>query len=323
MMPILTTRNLTKIYGSKHIALSGLDLDVESGVVLGLLGPNGAGKTTALKLLLGLHVPTAGHCEVFGQRVTPNAAGIRRRIGFLPTNPRFPPGMTPITYLDFMGKLSGLPRNVRKSRLAGLIRAVDLLTASSQKIKGFSTGMLTRLGIAASLMNDPDLLIWDEPTAGLDPEGRRHTIDLIRELRKDKTIIVSSHILSDVEAVCSHVAVLHEGQLIFHGTMQELKLRLRRSTVILELDAEQQALQQLAETIGTDPGVEECAADGCHVSVTFGSDRPFAEAVAGILHLVADSGIQLIAIKCASDQTEDAFFELLREEEDRGFTRSY
>ena len=322
-MPILSTRNLTKIYGNSHIALSGLDLDVEPGVVLGLLGPNGAGKTTALKLLLGLHIPTAGYCDVFGKRVTPNAAGIRRRIGFLPTNPRFPPGMTPIAYLDFMGKLSGLRRETRKSRLAGLIRAVDLLPASAQKIKGFSTGMLTRLGIAASLMNAPDLLIWDEPTAGLDPEGRRHTIDLIRDQKKDRTIIVSSHILSDVEAVCSHVAVLHEGQLIFYGTMQELKLRLQRDTVVLELGADQEALQGLAQKIGGEPGVGACEVDGCWLSVTFCSEGPFAESVAGILHKVAASSIELIAIRCAAGQTEDAFFELLREDEGRGFTRSY
>jgi ABC-2 type transport system ATP-binding protein len=322
-MPILSARNLTKIYGGKHIALSGLDLDVEPGVVLGLLGPNGAGKTTALKQLMGLHVPTAGYCEVFGKRVTPNAADIRRRIGFLPTNPRFPPGMTPITYLDFMGKLSGLPRQTRTARLAGLIRAVDLLSASSQKIKGFSTGMLTRLGIAASLMNAPELLIWDEPTAGLDPEGRRHTIDLIRDLRKDKTVILSSHILSDIEAVCSHVAVLHEGQMIFYGTMQDLKLRLQCDTVVLELDAGEAALQALAETVGVEPTVTKCEVDGCRVTVTFCADGVFAESVAAILHQVAANNIKLIAIKCASDQTEDAFFELLKEDEGRGFTRSY
>lgn len=321
-MPILSIRNLTKIYGGSHIALSGLDLDVEPGVVLGLLGPNGAGKTTALKLLLGLHIPTAGYCEVFGTRITPNAADVRRRIGFLPTNPRFPPRMTPITYLDFMGKLSGLPRQTRQSRLAGLIRAVDLLPASSQQIKGFSTGMLTRLGIAAALMNAPELLIWDEPTAGLDPEGRRHTIDLIRDLREDKTIIVSSHILSDIEAVCSHVAVLHEGQLIFYGTLQELKLRLKRDTIVLEMGADQQALQGVVQKIGDESTVAECVADGCRLSVTFCSDISFAESVAGVLHLIAGSGIELIEIKCAGDQTEDAFFELLKEDEGRGFTRS-
>ena len=322
-MPILTTHNLTKIYQGQHIALSGLNLCVEEGVVLGLLGPNGAGKTTAMKLLLGLHIPTAGHCEIFGERVTPNSARIRRRIGFLPTNPQFPPDMTPISYLEFMGKLSGLSRQVRASRLAGLIRAVELLPASSQKIKGFSTGMLTRLGIAASLVNDPDLLIWDEPTAGLDPEGRRHTINLIRQLGKNKTLIVSSHILSDIEAVCSHVAVLHEGQLIFSGTVQELKLRLKKNMVNLELSGDEGVLAGLLPQIHGQPAVTKCDMEGCHVLVTFDPDEPFVKSLAELLQIVAGSEVELVGIKCASDQTEEAFFSLLEEEEGRGFTRSY
>ena len=322
-MPILTTHNLTKIYQGQHIALSGLNLCVEEGVVLGLLGPNGAGKTTAMKLLLGLHIPTAGHCEIFGERVTPNSARIRRRIGFLPTNPQFPPDMTPISYLEFMGKLSGLSRQVRASRLAGLIRAVELLPASSQKIKGFSTGMLTRLGIAASLVNDPDLLIWDEPTAGLDPEGRRHTINLIKQLGRDKTIIVSSHILSDIEAVCSHVAVLHEGQLIFSDTVQELKLRLKKNMVDLELSGDADALAAVVPHIRAQSTVTTCDVDGCHVVVTFGPDELFVKSLADLLQAIAGSDVELVGIKCASDQTEDAFFHLLKEEEGRGFTRSY
>ncbi len=136
-MRIVSAHGLTKIYGNQRIALSSLSFEVEQGMTLGLLGPNGAGKTTAIKLLLGLHLPTSGHCETFGKRVTPDAADIRRRIGFLPTNPRFPTDLTPITYLDFMGKLSGLPRSARKSRLAGLVRAVELLPASAKESKAF------------------------------------------------------------------------------------------------------------------------------------------------------------------------------------------
>src|SRR3954465_4688194 len=154
---VVETLRLTKIYQNRQIALNDASLRIEPGTVLGLLGPNGAGKTTLLRLVLGLHRPTAGKVMVFGKKMTPNAAVLRRRIGYIPTNPRFPRGMTPITYLDYVGRLFGLPRNVRKPRLAGLIRAVDLLAGSGESIAGFSNGMTARLAVAASLINEPDL----------------------------------------------------------------------------------------------------------------------------------------------------------------------
>ena len=129
---VVETEHLTKIYQNRQIALNDVSLAIEPGCVLGLLGPNGAGKTTFLRLVLGLHRPTAGWVKVFGKYMTPNAADLRRRIGYIPTNPQFPGGMTPITYLDYIARLFGLPRNVRKPRLASLIRAVDLLAHSGR-----------------------------------------------------------------------------------------------------------------------------------------------------------------------------------------------
>src|SRR5688572_18009559 len=127
---VVETRHLTKIYQNRQIALNDATLSIEPGSVLGLLGPNGAGKTTFLRLVLGLHRPTAGWANVFGRKMTPNAADIRRRIGYIPTNPQFPRGMTPISYLDYIARLFGMPRDERKPRLATLIRAVDLLPHS-------------------------------------------------------------------------------------------------------------------------------------------------------------------------------------------------
>src|SRR5262249_40363219 len=156
-------------------------------------GHNGAGKTTLLRLILGLHRPTAGWIKVFGKKMCPNGASLRRRIGYIPTNPQFPRGMTPITYLDHIAPLFGLPFQVRKPRLATLTRAVDLLSVSGDIIDGFSNGMTARLAVATSLINEPDLLIWDEPTHGLDPEVRRSMLELIKTLAREKTLIVSSH----------------------------------------------------------------------------------------------------------------------------------
>ncbi len=145
---VVETFKLTKIYRNRLIALNDVTLRLEPGCVLGLLGANGAGKTTLLRLIIGLHRPTAGWAKVFGKTMTANSADLRRRIGYIPTNPQFPRGMTPISYLDYMARLFGLPADVRKPRLASLIRAVDLLGASGHAIDGFSNGMTARLAVA-------------------------------------------------------------------------------------------------------------------------------------------------------------------------------
>src|SRR5947209_14640988 len=190
---VVETFKLTKIYQNRQIALNDVTLRIEPGCVLGLLGSNGAGKTTLLRLIIGLHRPTAGWAKVFGKVMTPNAADLRRRIGYIPTNPQFPRGMTPITYLDYIARLFGLPAHARKPRLASLIRAVDLLPVSGEPISGFSNGMTSRLALARSLINEPDLLSWDEPTHGLDVEARRSMLEVIQPLSRDKTRLVSSH----------------------------------------------------------------------------------------------------------------------------------
>jgi ABC-2 type transport system ATP-binding protein len=317
-MKIIETRNLTKIYSNKYIALNGVNLKVPQGSVFGLVGPNGAGKTTTIKLLLGLHNPTAGTVKVFGERMTPNAVQLRLRMGFLPTNPRFPTDMTPITYLDFVGKLSGLSREVRKPRLAALLRAVGLLSAASQKVKGFSTGMTTRLGIAASLINDPELLIWDEPTAGLDPEGRKYTIELIQELGQDKTILVSSHILGDIEKVCDHVGILSQGKLIYSGPVQEMKRLTRSEAVELELEGDLDELCSRLDMSQTNVHWERGPAS---LRLHFAEGDAVALELAQVLQVIAETGVTLVAINSLRDEMIDAFIQLLEEERSHGFSR--
>src|SRR5436305_12050491 len=246
---VVETFKLTKIYQNRQIALNDVTLRIEPGCVLGLLGANGAGKTTFLRLVIGLHHPTAGWAKVFGKTMTPNAAGLRRPIGYIPTNPQFPRGMTPITYLDYMARLFGLPADVRKPRLASLIRAVDLLAASGDPIAGFSNGMTARLAVATSLINEPDLLIWDEPTHGLDIEARRSMLELIKRLASEKTLIISSHNLSDVDEVCNHACVLNKGQMIFHGSLQDLKGRIRKNHYELDLDGEEKAITKTVQAV--------------------------------------------------------------------------
>src|SRR5262245_36773707 len=248
---IVETSHLTKIYQNRQIALNDVTLTIEPGAVLGLLGPNGAGKTTFLRLVLGLHRATAGWAKVFGRVMSPNAADLRRRIGYIPTNPQFPKGMTPITYLDYIGRLFGLPIGTRKPRLAALIRAVDLLPHSGEPIAHFTPGMTARLAVATSLLNEPDLLIWDEPTHGLDIEARRSMLELIKTLAAEKTLILSSHNLSDVDEVCNNAAVLNKGQLIFCGSLQDLKGRIRKNHYELDLEGDQKSISKTVQMLRT------------------------------------------------------------------------
>lgn len=320
---VVETYKLTKIYSNRHIALNDLTLPIEPGCVLGLLGPNGAGKTTFFRLILGLHRPTAGWVKVFGKPMTPNAADLRRRIGYIPTNPQFPPGMTPITYLDYMARLFGLPADVRKPRLASLIRAVDLLGVSGDRIESFSNGMTARLAVAASLINEPDLLIWDEPTHGLDPEARRSMLELIKTLSREKTLIVSSHNLSDIDEVCNHAAVLSRGQLIYSGSLQDLKGRMRRNHYELDLEGDQKAIGKVGQALKASSDFKTVNIRQRRLEVHINEDSNNASALATVFMTLADNKVTLVSIRSVGQQTEQAFLDLVEKEESRGFARAY
>ena len=320
---VVETQHLTKIYGNRQIALNDVTLTIEPGCVLGLLGPNGAGKTTFLRLILGLHRPTAGWAKVFGNVMSPNAAGTRRRIGYIPTNPQFPKGMTPITYLDYIARLFGLPSDVRKPKLATLIRAVDLLPHSGDAIAHFTPGMTARLAVAASLINEPDLLIWDEPTHGLDIEARRSMLELIKTLAAEKTLILSSHNLTDVDEVCNHAAVLNKGQLIFHGSLQDLKGRIKKNHYELDLDGDQKAITRAVAAARGLNDFKQVLLRQRRLEVKLGDDTPNSTLLAQLFQTLADHKVSLISVRSVGMQTEQAYLDLVEREENRGFARLY
>jgi ABC-2 type transport system ATP-binding protein len=231
--------------------------------------------------------------------------------------------MTPITYLDYMARLFGLPEDVRKPRLASLIRAVDLLGASGNPISGFSNGMTARLAVAASLINEPDLLIWDEPTHGLDPEARRSMLELIKSLSKEKTLIVSSHNLSDIDEVCDHAAVLSHGQLIFYGSLQDLKGRMRKNHYELDLEGDQKSITKAVQTIKTLNEFKTVALKQKKLEIYLNDDVVASTALANLFMTLTDSKINLLSIKSIGQQTEEAFLDLVEQEESRGFARIY
>lgn len=240
-MAVIEIRGLSKVYiqdfiGTEHgrlkirlrdrkrVALDNLDLDVEEGEIFGLLGPNGAGKTTTIKILMGLHYATAGTAKIMGRPLGDNS--VKAKIGFLPENPFFYDYLTGSEFLKFYGQLYGMDGPLLKRRIPELLETVGLAGAASVPLRGYSKGMLQRVGLAQSLLNDPKLVILDEPQSGLDPFGRKEVRDLILRLKEEgKTVMFSSHILGDAEMICDRVAILHLGKRIALGPLTDLLSR--------------------------------------------------------------------------------------------------
>jgi ABC-2 type transport system ATP-binding protein len=319
---IIRTENLTKIFNQQTIAVNNLTMDVPDGSIFGFLGPNGSGKTTTIKLMLGLIRPSAGTVDVFGERMGMDSADLRARMGYLPTNPQFPDRMTPITYLDFIGRTFGLGKEERVPRITELIRAVDMLSLSSQEIRKFSTGEITRVGIAACLINNPDLLILDEPTSGLDPIGRASTVKLITELGKqeDKTVFVSSHILADIDRVCSHIGIINDGKLVFTGKITEVKKLISMNTFELHVEGNAGPLIEKARNI---PNVIDVEYHDHLIQVTIDDPEDYSKVLAKIFNILHDEeGLDLISFSSGSQSLEEAFLNLLEEERTYGFLRA-
>ncbi len=202
-------------------AVKEISFTVQEGEIFGLLGPNGAGKTTAIKTIIGLIRPGSGSIKILGQDASFTKS--RRDIGYLPENPYFHEYLTPLELMSFHGSLAGLTTKQIKERSAALIEKVGLSEAAKRPLRKFSKGMLQRMGVALALVGDPKVLILDEPMSGLDPVGRRLMADLMLELnQKGKTILFSSHILSDVERLCRRVVILNKGEVAAQGAIDEL-----------------------------------------------------------------------------------------------------
>lgn len=220
---VIQTRNLSKVYGrSKRrvSAVMGLDLTVEPGQVYGFLGPNGAGKSTTIRLLMGLIRPTQGQALVFGQDVQ-HHPGALRQVGALIEGASFYPYLSGRKNLEVLARTAG---DLRSQRIAALLEQVSLTDRAHRNVGSYSTGMKQRLGIAAALLDDPGLVILDEPTNGLDPEGIQEIRTLIRDLvdRQGKTIFLSSHLLHEVEQICDRVAIIQGGRIVREGPVAEL-----------------------------------------------------------------------------------------------------
>jgi ABC-2 type transport system ATP-binding protein len=251
---ILRTAGLRKVFRdfwlrSKVTAVADLDLEVRPGEVFGLLGPNGSGKSTTLKMILGLLFPTKGTIGLFGK--PPSNVRVKERIGFLPEESNLYAFLDARETLDYYGRLFKLPRDQRHRRIDMLIEMVGLGAAAWRRVGEYSKGMQRRIGLAQALINDPDLLILDEPTSGLDPLGTRQFKDLIRALaERGKTVLLSSHLLADVEDVCDRVCVLYGGRKRAEGSVEELLARQHQTQIVAD-DLDEATLNAVRELLTT------------------------------------------------------------------------
>ncbi|MFW6107137.1 MAG: ABC transporter ATP-binding protein [bacterium] len=249
---VVETVQLTKVFRdfwhrSKVKALDRLNLQVRRGEVYGLLGPNGSGKSTTIKLLLGLLFPTSGAVRVLGR--PPRDIQVKSRIGFLPEETYLYPYLDARETLDFFGRLSQLSRRERRRRVDALVDMVGLAGARNRPLREYSKGMARRIGLAQALINDPELILLDEPTTGLDPIGTREVKDLLAQLKeRGKSILLCSHLLADVEDVCDRIGILYAGRLFAEGEVGQLLAR-QRVTQITVPDLSPQEAERLRELV--------------------------------------------------------------------------
>jgi len=258
MTPAIEVKHLTKVFRSGFLmqekkALTDLNLTVESGTAFAFLGPNGAGKTTAIKLLTGLIHPTSGEGFIFGKSISDTS--IKKKIGFLPESPYFYDYLTGLEFLQFSGELFGITRKVLGYKIEALIELVQLQGAENIQLRRYSKGMLQRIGLAQSLINDPDLVILDEPMSGLDPIGRKEVRDIIIRLKEEgKTVFFSTHVLSDAEMICDQAGIIVNGQLRSVGLLETLlNPKVKSIEVTLKGISQEkvQTLKSIADSIRT------------------------------------------------------------------------
>jgi ABC-2 type transport system ATP-binding protein len=287
----LATFELTKDYAvgfwrkRPYRALDTLSLHVESGDVFGFLGPNGAGKTTTLKLLMQLVFPSAGRAEILGRPL--GDVAVKRRIGFLPENPYFYDYLTAEELLTYFASLFGYRGAERRARASRLLDEVGIGAERRLQLRKFSKGMLQRVGIAQALVNDPELVILDEPMSGLDPLGRRDVRSLILQLRdRGCTVFFSSHVLSDAEALCSRVAILAKGKLVAAGRLSDLVDFRARGWELVVSGTSEPAIAALGRRVRRAVRIDE-GRYALELPVESSPDQILAELTAGGAHLVS------------------------------------
>lgn len=314
MARVIYTENLTKDYrigfGLKKIrAVENLNLEVESQEIYGFLGPNGAGKTTTIKILVGLAKPTNGQAMIFGKPST--NVEVKKSVGFLPESPYFYEYLNAREYLSLCAQIGGIERERQKKQIDKMLHLVRLDRFVKLPIKGYSRGMLQRLGIAQALIGDPQLIILDEPMGGLDPIGRREFRDIILNLKtQGKTVFFSTHILADVELICSRVGIILNGKLISSGKLDEILSSKIDSfeMVVKGLDRKMvKVVERLSNKVITNP-VQHSVEDEVFIEVTT------EEEVERVMAIIREVNGRLLSLQPRRKTLEDHFISQIEKE---------
>ena len=297
-MDMLRISGLYKSFGDKKV-LKGLDLSVPEHSVYGFIGKNGAGKTTAMKTVLGLLRADAGEITVNGERVVYGQTDTNRHVGYLPDVPEFYSFMTAREYLRLCGEITGMARDEIEERTRELLTLVSLID-EKHRIKGFSRGMKQRLGIAQALLNRPKLLICDEPTSALDPVGRKEILDILSAIKEQTTVLFSTHVLSDVERICTDVAFLEDGVIKVHGKLSDVKNGYRRNEYSIETENDSD-IPILCNAFSFMKKVDKN-------KVIFSEHN---HSVSEVLHFVADGKLSVVRVERLEPSLEDLFMEVM------------
>ena len=301
MESTIDIRGVEKIYRGKTHALRGVDLNIAPGEVFGLLGPNGAGKSTLVKILMTVIRPTKCTGTMLGQPIGNKAT--LARVGYLPEHHKFPGYLKGAQVLDFFGAMSGVPRAQRKRKAAELLELVDMSAWSTTKIGRYSKGMRQRIGIAQALMNDPQLVVLDEPTDGVDPVGRRDIRNILLRLKGEgRTVFLNSHLLSELEMVCDRVAIMVKGKVTRQGTIDDLTEDTRRYIITLHKPSD---LPEAGRLVGQSLSIDGVHTDDSTGSITIPVSDP--TKIQGAIDRLRASGQTIRSIQPSRASLEDLF----------------
>jgi ABC-2 type transport system ATP-binding protein len=301
---VIEVTNLTKKYGS-HAAVEHLSFSVEKGQIYGFLGPNGAGKSTTMNIMTGYLAATEGTVLINGKDIQKEAEEAKKNIGYLPEIPPLYTDMTVEEFLSFAAELKKIPKGLRKQQLSEVMEMTFITDMKDRLIKNLSKGYRQRVGLAQAILGDPEVIILDEPMVGLDPKQIIEIRDLIRRLKEKHTVILSSHILSEVSAICDHVLIMSHGRLVASGSPEELAEQQRGSSkLILEIKGDLESAKEVLQKL---PMIDKADIRDKYIDITAIEEHDVREEV---FYALAEAKLPILSMQYSEQSLEDIFLEL-------------